>query len=224
MGLEIRQETDLFQRFYRERLGLVNNQDGSLSLSINRKEVLVYKSDQRWEIKAAGIWFQVRSEFSQEIQNKSFGSLLGIQNERDLNIGGRLFKEAANQSRFPGSDLPGELDKPPFLRQTVEKMGKSLLVLSAQKKKARVRCHPEGLFAQAKVRNVRCVHPTLQTGGQGKIVDRSFILVLRSAAFCVARPFQGDTPISGKLLQCRPMSFGNRRKNFTGVESGPRCG
>ena len=104
----------MFQRFYRERLGLVNNQDGSLSLSINRKEVLVYKSDQRWEIKAAGIWFQVRSEFSQEIQNKSFGSLLGIQNERDLNIGGRLFKEAANQSRFPGSDLPGELDKPPF--------------------------------------------------------------------------------------------------------------
>ena len=151
--LQVRQEAQLLQHVDRDRLRLVEDDDGEPTGGPLAEEMLVERIHDVDLTVARGRDAEVaRDALEQLLRGQG-----RVEDVRRGDLGTEAVEEGAQERRLPGADVARDADEPAGLHQTRLQMGERLGVLRREVEVARVGCQPKRRIREPEE---RLVHPT----------------------------------------------------------------
>ena len=163
--LEVRQEADLLEHIDRERLRLVNDENGASALVVIFEQLLIQRVCQCLESRT--LLLVGHSQFIANRRHKLQWRQLRIENQREIDILRHLFEQGTNERGLPCADLPGELHEAPTLLEAKQQVRQRLLVGLAEIHVSGIRSNAEGSFLQPEI---GFVHTGLLTTNQSATI------------------------------------------------------
>src|SRR5262249_21039875 len=143
--LEVREEPDLFERLECEVLGLVENQDRSLTGAVTLDQEGV-EGDEALGLRLAGLG---DAEVLEDILEQSIEGQRRVEHEGGGGGAIEPAQESAEQGCLPRAHLSGQQNEPDVVLDPVRELSQRVAMAPGEIEKLRIRCRAEGLFAQA---------------------------------------------------------------------------
>src|SRR5262249_30098493 len=143
--LEVREQPNLFERLEREVLGLVENQDRSLTGAVTLDQEGV-EGDEALGLRLAGLG---DAEVLEDVLEQSIEGQRRVEHEGGGGGAIEPAQESAEQGCLPRAHLSGQQNEPDVVLDPVRELSQRVAMAPGEIEKLRIRCRAEGLFAQS---------------------------------------------------------------------------